>query len=166
MARATMEIAKPEVTPEEARAHVLARIEEALAKHEGGFVQWLELMDELHEKGLLDIVTALLRRGDRVLEIVVRVAEEPGGLALIKNAIALVQGMGQLDTQALGDLFGKVNAGLRGMTASDRPEVTGAWSVMQAMRDPDVSRGLSLAFGFLKGLGQAAGGENGVGSGA
>lgn len=157
MAQATVDIAKPEVSQEEARARVLARIEAALAEHEGGFIQWLELVDELHEKGLLDIVTAMLRRGDRILEIIVRVAEEPGGLALIKNAMALMQGMGQLDTEALGDVFSKLNAGLRGMTSSDRPEVTGAWSVMQAMRDPEISTGLSLAFGFLKGLGQAAG---------
>lgn len=156
MAKATLDIERTDMTPEEARAKVLARIEQALADYEGGFVKWLELVDQLNEKGLLEIVTAMLKRGDRILEIAIRVAEEPGGMALIKNAIALIQGVGELDTKALGTVFKQLNAGLNGMTDVHRPEITGAWSVMQTMRDKDVSTGLGIVFGFLKGLGEAA----------
>ncbi|MDQ0189169.1 DUF1641 domain-containing protein [Alicyclobacillus cycloheptanicus] len=171
MAKPILTIAQEEPSPLRTEQAAMTELMAALTEHHKGLEQGLELVDLLHEKGLLDIVIALLKRGDRVLEIIIRAAEKPGGLSLMKNAIALVQGMSELDAKALVGLFRQVNAGLTAMNAEDRPVVTGAWSLLGLLRDEDVSAGLGVLFGFLKGFGHAVKeaanpAEPGAGSGA
>lgn len=154
MAKATLKIADVEQTPERRERQALNRVTSALAEHESGLAAWLELVDLLHQRGLLDIVIAMLKRGDGVLEILVREAEKPGGLALMKNAIALLQGMSAMDASAIARVLRHLNEGLQGATADDRPNITGVWSLLAILRDEEISAGLGALLGFLKGLGR------------
>lgn len=170
MAKPILAIAHEEITEDERKRQAVDRLMSAFAEHEEGLEAWLELVDQLERRGLLETVTAMLKRGDKVLGILVQQADKPGGLQLMKNMIALLQGMSSVDATALAGLFRQLNAGLAGMNADDRPNVTGAWSMLGLLRDPDVSAGLGVLFGFLKGFGQAVnqgdGTEVGAGSGS
>ncbi len=132
----------------------LEQITDWIALHKDSVTALLTLFDNMHEAGLLDIVNALIVRGQDLLKILADQAEKPEYAGGIKNVIALVQGFGMLDAKVLAQLMRNLVFITRNLDLTNGPKVAGVWSTLQAVRDPDVAAGFSVALAIIRGLGQ------------
>jgi uncharacterized protein YjgD (DUF1641 family) len=163
MAKATTTIVQDTLTSADETQLSLQQVENALAAHGDGIVALLDFVDALHQSGLLEMATALLQRGENVLEIIVHQAKKPEAVGAIKNLFALCSVFSQVD---LSKFLGMVTEASKAAQSDQAPPVRGVWDLVRALRDPDVQRGLSIGLGVLKGLGQAVGQRGAGGNGS
>lgn len=154
MARASTQIYEAPFSQEEITHEQLEQISEWIATHKDSVTAWLTLVDNMHEAGIFDALNAFLVRGQEVLRIFVDQAEKPEYAGGIKNVIALVQGFGMLDAKVLSQLMRNLVFITRNLDLTNGPKVIGIWSTLQAVRDPDVAAGFSVALAIIRGLGQ------------
>ncbi|MCL6453531.1 MAG: DUF1641 domain-containing protein [Alicyclobacillus sp.] len=124
--------------------------------HHEAVTEAVELLEWMHRRGVLQAMRAVMEQADSLLEIVVRQAETPGALGLIKNAIALLQGMSALDPKATAALLQGVARATQLARSESPVQVHGVVDLLRALGDPDVAQGLSVGLTVLKGLGAAA----------
>lgn len=157
MAKAIQTVRWPEPDPAAEAAAQRARLHNVAAEEAQALEKMMRLLGHLDDAGLLDIANALLAQGGQVMEIIVRQAEKPGTLGLLKSAIALTQGLSQADPQALRHLFAGLSAAGEAAGEASRggrpSEVGGIFGLWRAMRDPDVAAGLGVMMAMLRGIG-------------
>ncbi|MCL6517727.1 DUF1641 domain-containing protein [Alicyclobacillus sp.] len=203
-----------------------ARLHDIAAEEAAAIEKVFRLWGHMERAGLLDLMNAVFEKGGDVMGILVRQAEKPGTLGLLKNVIALTQGLSEMNPQALRVLVSALSAAGEAMsaeTAMDAPDTAprtvapgtpetrgtgqpagvlggsgaggmdgaggtvgvvrdgttsagrfnpagtsltagrplGMWDLLRALRDPDVSAGLALVLGMLRGMGAAVRAEHG-----
>ncbi|MCL6633158.1 MAG: DUF1641 domain-containing protein [Alicyclobacillus herbarius] len=165
MAQPIRSIAKAAVDSSAAPQNLRSNIEAAAAAHQDAVLEAIRLLAALKKTGLLEMASALLEQGSDVLEIVVRQAEKPEYAGGLKNLIGLVQLLGRLDLTRLEPLLAPfvrpMSAGIAGEEVQDVStpamapvSVDGFFSILAALRDPDVSAGLSWMLGLLQAIGR------------
>ena len=77
MAKATKVIQRIEITPEEQERRDRAEIDKALVENKDAIIASLKIAGQLKERGILDMLSALLSQGDKVLDILVKTADTP-----------------------------------------------------------------------------------------
>ncbi|WP_067925189.1 DUF1641 domain-containing protein [Alicyclobacillus shizuokensis] len=161
---------RPAVGPDSATA-----IAEAAAKHHDAIQAGLRLLDALEKSGLLEMGSALLEQGSDVLEILVRQAGRPEYAGGIKNLIGLLQLLGRLDLARLQPLLAPFLRPAWDAAEAGQPEVAasppaalradGFFSLLAALRDPDVAAGLAWMLGLLQAVGRGLRQESGTAEG-
>lgn len=75
MAKATKTIVRQEISDEEKRSRELREIEDALITHKEVIKDTLEVLDHMQDKGILSLMKGLFGQGDKVLDILVKTAD-------------------------------------------------------------------------------------------
>lgn len=112
------------------------------------------LLIALHERGILRLLNGLLSAGPEVSAIALDSLNSPRGQRAVRNAVVIGEAATQPDPDALAALLEGVTRGIT--VAGERlgQEPPGTVSLMRAMNDPEVRRGMNVMLGFLKALGQ------------
>lgn len=160
MARPTTAIVRAVPTPEEERDTALGTVHERTAASAEALVEGLALLQSLHERGVLEALVALVQHGDDVLGTVMETLAQGSGdngyTRGAKNAITLAQGFGALDEATVATTQRMVTGGLRAFASAEPPtKPLGVFDLLRALKDPDVSAGLSAVLALLKGIGVA-----------
>jgi uncharacterized protein YjgD (DUF1641 family) len=143
--------------PEDISAQAKQQIEQALVENVDGVVDALALLQALEERGALPLVRALLEQGDEVLKVLLALMgrdEVTGGL---KNVIGVAQFFTSIPPEAMSRLFEAASGGIAEASNVSNDAKIGIYDALKALRDPDISRALSVALAFLKGMGKALG---------
>jgi uncharacterized protein YjgD (DUF1641 family) len=136
----------------------LAEIEAALVTHKTAVLEALDLLQGLHDRGVLPLFIGLLRAGDEVLAVLVNELNKPDSVRAIRNLVGLTEALGALDAEKLRPLVSGINSGLAEQQA--QPQKTGLLGLWQAMQNPEVNAGLTMVLNMLKGIGKAYGGPS------
>jgi len=156
VAKATKTIVQPIRTEEARRADAFADLQAAMADNTEALANLVKLAALLQQSGVLDIVNAFLGQRKAIVHQLVEMANQPGNTSGIKTVIALAQGLGQLDAEALGKTMQAASAGLKAMVESPSEErPIGIFELLRILKEPDVSAGLQRGVSFLKGMGEA-----------
>lgn len=155
MARAITAVNHVETTEFEEQQRALENIGSILSSHTETLEDIFDLLSQLHRSGVLQLLRALFEHGSGVLEIIVSMANQPGYVGGIKNAIAVVQGFSSINSQVLGQGFRAMSKAAEVFADSDTElEPMGMLEVLQKLRDPDINTAMAAVFTILKGLGQ------------
>lgn len=131
------------------------QIKQVAVENREGVQQAIRILGLLGDKGILDAMTALVEKGEEVLQVALRQANQPDSMNGVSNFVALTQAFAQMDVAGVPRLLRGLGEGARLAQSDDGISVHGAWDVWKALRDEDVSKGLSNLLTMLKGLGRS-----------
>ncbi len=133
----------------------IAALQHAPAKHAEALLELMEVLEGLHQRGVLALACGALAAGDKLVENAVDALHSPQAIRGLRNLIALAKAAGSLDPEIVQS-FARATAEItREPRASEEPPST--LSLLAKLRSTEVRRGLAFAVQFMAGLGRQLG---------
>jgi uncharacterized protein YjgD (DUF1641 family) len=130
-----------------------ARLEQAPEQHAEAILAAYDLLQVLHDRGILDVTTSALRASDDLLEKVVDAANTPDAIRAIRNLLFWRQILGSIEPSWFQGIFQAIPEGLATAT-KERDEPVGLWRLLRRATNKDSLRGLAAAVDFLESFGR------------
>jgi uncharacterized protein YjgD (DUF1641 family) len=140
-----------QMPPRDPRQELMCRLENAPAEHAEALLAAYDLLQELHDKGVLETARGALSAGDKIVNEAVKVANTPDSIRAMRNLIILFQSAGAIDPEILKAIVGALPGAL---SAANEPEPPGLWTLIKKFRTKNVRRVLSMTGSFLEGFGR------------
>jgi uncharacterized protein YjgD (DUF1641 family) len=99
---------KFESGPRDAREELLERLELAPAEHAEALLSVYDLVQGLHDRGVLDAVNGVLNSSNFILETAVETVNTPENIRAIRNLLLLSKVLANIDPDVLGQLAGAI----------------------------------------------------------
>ena len=144
---------KLESSHPDAQEELLRRLEQAPAEHADALLAAYEVVQALHDRGILDALKGALSSSDFILETLVETANTPQTVRLIRNLLLLSQMAGEIEPELLGRIAAAVPASLA-QAASAKTETPGLFALLHRFSNPDSRRGMAFAAALLENLGK------------
>jgi len=129
------------------------RLDRAPEEHAQAVLAAYELLQVLHDRGILDVTTSALRASDELLEKVADGANTPQAIRAIRNLMFSRQVLGNIEPTWFQGIFQAIPDGLATATA-ERDEPVGLWKLLRRALNKDSLRGLAAAIDFLESFGR------------
>lgn len=133
-----------EFTPVDSRADLVRRVEQAPIEHAEAVLATYDLLQRLHEKGLLDLLNGLLSAGDTVVEHVVDVVSSKEMVTALRIGLIFSNLLNSIDADAL-----------HAVVAGAGKETPSLLALGKQAASKDARRGLVTAVGVLSLFGAA-----------
>ena len=128
-------------------------LQDVAARHADAILAACEVLQGLHDRGVLELMRGALGSGDKVLEIAVDAANTPQSIRSIRNLILLVNMIGEIDPELLKAFTLAIPQALRSIGEQQQPP--GLWRLaMEVFKNQDTRRGLSAMTTVLETLGR------------
>jgi uncharacterized protein YjgD (DUF1641 family) len=140
-----------ELAPRDPREELRKRLDQAPAEHAEALLESYELLQLLHDSGVLRLLRGALCSGDMLLETAVNAAKSEEAIRGLRNAIALAKMLGGIDPDLLQGFSNAVSETL----SVQKPvvEPPGLFKLLSEFRRPELRRGMALINQFLEILG-------------
>ena len=139
--------------PRDRREALHARVERAPAEHAEAVLAAYDVLQALHDRGVLDIVRSALAAGDELLEKLVDNANTPEAIRALRNLLFWRSVLGRIEPEWFQGIFQAIPDGLAQATA-ERDEPVGLWKLLRRALSKDSLRGLAAAVDFLESFGR------------
>src|SRR5437764_15080889 len=93
-----------EFSPRDARAELQTRLQNAPLQHAEALLSGYDLLQRLHDRGVLDLLRGGLGSSDKVLSIVVDAAKTPKAIIAARNLLVLSKVVFTLDSDLLENI--------------------------------------------------------------
>jgi uncharacterized protein YjgD (DUF1641 family) len=133
-----------EFTPVDSREDLIRRVEQAPVEHAEAVLATYNLLQLLHEKGLLDLLNGLLSAGDTVVEHVVDVVSSKEMVTALRIGLIFSNLLNSIDADAL-----------HAVVAGAGKETPSLLALGKQAASKDARRGLATAVGLLNLFGAA-----------
>lgn len=148
-------IAKEELTQEQVKMRKLDRLVNDISMHSDGLKQTMELLQELHESGIMEIVVSLLRAKEKVAKIAIDQMVRPPVTNIINNAMAAVGALSEMEPDTTEKLVKSLFNGIKKAEVGLKSgEKVGVFDLLKVLKDPDINRSLVFGLNLLKGMGE------------
>jgi uncharacterized protein YjgD (DUF1641 family) len=131
-----------------------SRLEKAPHEHAEALLAGFEVLQALHDQGVLEILRGVLGGGNKILEIVVDASKTPEAIRGIRNLVIITKILGSLDPELLKKLAEAVPDVLVGTAKAQETEPPGFWEVFRILRSKKLRRGLVVVNNLLEALGR------------
>ena len=142
-----------EIPPRNPRAELRSRLEQAPEQHAEAVLAAYEVLQELHSRGVLEIMRGALAASDEILGKVVDGAKTPESIRAIRNLLFWRQILGSIEPEWFKGIFQAIPEGLAQATA-ERDQPVGFFRVLRRLTNKDSLRGLAAAIDFLQAFGR------------
>lgn len=139
-----------------AREELLERLDQAPARHAEVLLAVYDLLQGLHDRGVLDALNGALSSGNFILDAVVETANTPENIRAIRNLLILSKVLSDIDPDVLGSLVGAVPEALQ-QVSSEKTNAPGMLSLLQKFNSRDSRRAMAFAASLLESLGKRLG---------
>jgi len=145
-------MAKPiplQLPPRDSREELRSRLQSAPVEHAEALLAGYEVLQGLHDSGMLELLRGLLGSGDKVLQTAVDATRTPESVRIIRNLLLLAKMLGEIDP----DLFeGFVHALPEAMQKAKEQgkESPGLLSTLNQFRNKDLLRGIVVVNNLLE----------------
>jgi uncharacterized protein YjgD (DUF1641 family) len=136
------------------REEVISRLEEAPAEHAEALLAGFEVLQALHDRGVLEILRGVLDGGGKILEIVVEAGKTPEGIRAVRNLVIMTKMLGSIDPELLKKLAEAIPDAIEGEAKAEETEPPGWWETLRILRSKNLRRGLAVANNVLEALGR------------
>jgi hypothetical protein len=116
------------------REELRVRLEQAPADHAEAILAGYEVLQGLHDRGVLELLRGVLGGGDRILEIAVEAAKTPAAIRGIRNLIIMLKLAGSIDPD---QLHAALDVGHK--------QAPSLWEIGKRARTDDARRGIETA---------------------
>lgn len=140
-----------EIAPRDPREELHKRLEQAPVAHAEALLESYELLQQLHDSGVLRLLRGTLGSGGMLLETAVNAAKSEEGIRGLRNAITLAKVLGSINPDLLQGYAHALSEALS--RESPVAEPPGLFKLLSQYRSPETRRGIALINNFLKVLG-------------
>jgi uncharacterized protein YjgD (DUF1641 family) len=140
-----------EVAPRDPREELRARLDQAPVQHAEALLESYELLQQLHDSGVLRLLRGALSSGDMLLETAVNAAKSEAAIRGLRNALALAKMLGTINP----DLLQAFSVAMTETLGCQKPivEPPGLFKLLAEFRQPELRRSIALVNKFLETLG-------------
>jgi putative oxidoreductase len=131
-------------TPSDSRGDLMRRLDQAPAQHAEALLEGYDLLQRLHEKGLIDLANGLLSASDTVTERLVDVASSKQAVAGLRIALMFSNLLNEIDTDRVHTL----------LTGAD-DKAPSLVTIARTAVSEDARRGMAAGVGLLEVFGKA-----------
>src|SRR6266705_4966472 len=143
-----------EIPPGDARDELLTRLQSAPLQHAEALLSGYDLLQRLHDRGVLDLLRGGLGSSDKVLSIVVDAAKTPEAINATRNLVILSKVAFALEPQLLENIAQAVPNSLA-QAREQKP--LSLWQLFKKMCSKDTHRALSAMLGLVESFGKSLG---------
>ena len=137
-----------QVAPRDPQRELNVRLQAAPSEHAEALLAAYEVLQAMHDKGVLEMARGTLGGGEKILGEFVAVASGPEAIRALRNLLLLVKALGEIDPVLLSDLTRAAPKALvQANTEERRPP--GLFKLVSTFWKPDFRRGLAAVNDFL-----------------
>ncbi len=143
------------------REELRSRLEQAPIEHAEAVLAGFEVLQGLHDRGVLELLRGVLDGGNTILEIAVEATKTPEAIHGIRNLIHGIRNLlimtkiiGAIDPELLKKFAVAVPDALEGAAKAQEKEPPGFWEVLRIVRSRNLRRGLAVMNSALEALGK------------
>ena len=141
-------------SPRDARAELQTRLQNAPLQHAEALLSGYDLLQRLHDRGVLDLLRGGLGSSDKVLSIVVDAAKTPEAINATRNLLILSKVVFMLEPALLENI---VTAVPNSLAQAREQKPLSLWQMFKKMCSQDTRRALSAMLGLLESFGKSLG---------
>lgn len=149
-------MAKPirfELPPHDRHEELRARLNSAPMEHAEALLAGYEVLQGLHDAGVLELLRGLLGSRDKVLQIAVDATRAPESLRIIRNIAVLLRMLGEIDPDIFdGFVLALPEAMQKAKEQGQNPP--GVIATLNAFRSKDLRRGIVAVNRLLEAWGR------------
>lgn len=148
-------MAKPipfEVPARDPHLELEMRLKSASTEHAEALLAVYDILQGLHDRGVLELVRGGLGASDKIVETLVDASKSPEAIRGIRNLLVLGRIMGTLEPELLEGFFVAFHQALT--TTRVQPEPPSLWYILNQFRSLQMRRGLVLVNSLLAALGR------------
>jgi uncharacterized protein YjgD (DUF1641 family) len=142
-----------EIPPRNPRAELRSRLEAAPEEHAEAVLSAYEVLQELHDRGVLEIMRGALAASDDILEKLVDNVKTPEAIRAVRNLLFWRHILGSIEPEWFKGIFKAIPEGIAEATA-EREKPMGLFSLLRRLLNKDSLRGLAAAIDFLQAFGR------------
>src|SRR6201993_5204851 len=142
-----------EISPRNPRVELRARLEQAPEEHAEAVLAAYEVLQQLHNRGVLELARGALAASDEILEKVVDNAKTPEAIRAIRNLLFWRRILGSIEPEWFKGIFQAIPEGIAEATA-ERQKPIGLFGLIRRLTSQDSLRGLAAAVDFLQAFGR------------
>jgi len=142
-----------ELPAHDLRTELMARVQNAPAKHAEALLSAYEVLQGLHNRGVLELMRGAIGSSDKVLEIIVEGANAPEAIRGFRNLTILARVLGSIEPELLMG-FARLlpEAGTLLKAHESRPP--GFWRLLKQFTGKNSRRGLFFFGSILEAFGR------------
>lgn len=133
-----------EFTPKNSRNDLMRRLDQAPEEHVEALLAAYELLQKMHQKGLIDIASGLLNASDTVIDKAADVVSSTEVVNALRVVLMLTNLLKTLDTERMHVLL-----------SSSKSKPPSLWALGQEAMSKDARLGMATAVGLLNVFGAA-----------
>ena len=135
------------------REELRYRLQSAPLEHADALLATYEVLQGLHDRGVLELLRGLLGSGDKVLEIAVDASRAPESVRAVRNLLVLFKTLGEIDPE-LFDGFALALPEAMQQAKTQGKEPPGLLAILNKFRSKDLRRGLVAVNSLLEAWGK------------
>jgi uncharacterized protein YjgD (DUF1641 family) len=141
-----------EIPPRDARRELLAKLEAAPAEHAAALLDSWDLLQELHDAGILELLRGAVSAKDQIVGSAVSASQSTESVHALRNAIIFGKMLGSINPELMQCIANSVGETLG---SERRPVIDppGLLSLLGQFRRPELRRSVALINRFLETLG-------------
>ncbi len=143
-----------ELPKRDPREELRSRLEQAPIEHAEAVLAGFEVLQGLHDRGVLELLRGVLDGGNTILEIAVEATKTPEAIHGIRNLLIMTKIIGAIDPELLKKFAVAVPDALEGAAKAQEKEPPGFWEVLRIVRSRNLRRGLAVMNSALEALGK------------
>jgi uncharacterized protein YjgD (DUF1641 family) len=143
-----------ELPKRDPREELRARLEQAPAEHAEAVLAGFEVLQGLHDQGVLEVLRGILGGGDKILEIAVEATKTPQAIRGLRNLLIMSKTLGSIDPELLEKFAQAVPEALVGAAKAQETDPPGFWGVLKIFRSSNLRRGLAVVNSLLEAWGR------------
>lgn len=142
-----------EIAPRNPREELRTRLERVPDEHAEAILAACQLLQTMHDQGLLEIARGVLNTRDEVLRRVATNASSPDAIRVIRNLLSCGRILGGIEPDRLQPIFAAIPDGIDRATDGRREPVS-IFSLLRRLIAKDSRRALAAGIDFLQCFGR------------
>ena len=142
-----------EMQTRDPHAEAKLRLEHAPAEHAEAVLAAYQVLQQLHDRGALEIMNGALAASDELLEKLVDNAKTPEAIRSIRNLLAWQRVLGSIEPEWFKAIFLAIPEGIAKATA-ERDQPVSIFGLMRRAFSKDSLRAMAAAVDFLQAFGR------------
>ena len=136
------------LAPRDSRDELNSRVQQAPLDHAEAVLAAYEVLQSLHDRGVLELMRGALGGGEKILEQIVAVTSGPESICATRNLLLLVTTLGEIEPALLSDLTRAIPRALVQANAEQR-KPPGLFKLLSTFWNKDFRRGLAACNDLL-----------------
>ena len=141
-----------ELPPRDPREELRKRLEQAPVAHAEALLDSYELLQQLHDRGVFELLRGALSASDKLIETAVDAVKSDESVRAMRNAVILAKTLGAINPEVLQCV---AQAASETLGCYDKPiiEPPGLISLLSQFRHKELRRSIAFVNRFLEKLG-------------